>query len=84
MVYTDVLNRGVRWSPQPPRRSAQSRLWRELQDYPDQPVGLIPGGRLWIMREVVINKVVAVQEWHRRFRLRPTASGFIQVGFIMS
>ena len=84
----DGLHPGIEswWArgPQPPRPAAEGCLRREQRDYPDQPVGLKLGGTLLNATEVVITKAVAAPASRRRFRLRPTRTGFIQVSLNIS
>ncbi len=65
--------------PEPPLPSAVSPARRERRDQPNRTAGPKPAGELLDMEEAATIKAVPAAARRRRFRLRPTRTGFVQV-----
>ena len=76
MVYTHALNRGGRGVRSPLDNLRQAVANESGGIYPDQPVGLRPGGELGNTTEVIANNLVAAQGWGRQFSSPADQAGF--------
>ena len=79
MVYTHVLNRGGRGVHSPLDRLRKAVSSESGGIFRTDRIGLKLGGQLLNIKEVVIIKAVAAPVRRRRFRVRPTRTGLIQV-----